>query len=114
MSQYVQEIGGIEIEALTEDSGGFGDSWEEVLATGLKKVGGLTIKGIYDDTATTGPNVIWNAAGNTTSRTLKVTWGGSKTTSVETIITKYVRAPQRGALTKFEVTLAATGAVTEV
>lgn len=112
MSQYVQEINGIDIEMTLEESHTFGDSWVENLSAGLKKVAPVTLTGMYDDTATTGPDVIFNALGAT--RTLKITWGGTKTTSVETIIQKYSRKPARGTLTKFEVTLQPTGAVTEV
>jgi hypothetical protein len=113
MSDYCLEINGIDIEAMLEESHGFSDSYVEQLFTGLKKVADVTIKGFYDDTATTGPDVIFNAVGNTTSRTLKLTWGSTKTTSVETVIKNYRRQPTRGQLTKFECVLAATGAVTE-
>jgi hypothetical protein len=114
MTQYVLEVNGVKISAILEESHTFGDTWFESLATGLSKLDDINIKGFYDDTATTGPNAIWNAIGNTTTRTIKFTWGGSKTTSVETIIMDYARLPKRGELTKFEVTLRPTGTVTEV
>lgn len=113
MSQHVLEINGIDVEAVTEESHSFGDAWLEELATGLKKVAPLTLKGIYDDTATTGPDAMFNAIGNTTTRTIKITLGGTKTVSVETIIKNYRRVPSRGELTKYEVVLRPTGAVTE-
>ncbi len=55
--------------------------------------------------------MIFNALGAT--RTLKITWGSTKTTSVETIIVGYDRIAQVGKLTEYEVTLRPTGAVTE-
>jgi hypothetical protein len=113
MSQYIREINGVEIEAILTDSHAFGDTWHEALAVGVSKVGDITLKGFYDDTASTGPDVIFNAVGNTTTRTLKVTWGNTKTTSVETIIKKYSRMPKLDDLTGFEVILQPTGAVTE-
>lgn len=111
MSQHVQEINGIDIEAVTEESHTFGDSWVEHLFASLKRTADIVLTGMYDDAATTGPNVIFNSLGDT--RTFKITYGSTKTTSVEAIITKYTRMPSRGALTKYSVTLRPTGAVTE-
>lgn len=113
MTQYVTDINGINIEAVLEETHTFGDAWVEALFAGLKKVGDITISGFYDDAATTGPDVIFNAIGNTVLRRLKITWGSTKTSTVSTIIKSYNRTPSRGAITKFSVTLTATGAVTE-
>lgn len=112
LSQYVTEIDVMDVEALLEESHTFGDSWGENLFTGLKKANPVTLSGFYDDTATTGPDVILNSLGDT--RTLKITWGGTKTSSVEAIITNYRRTPTRGEHTKFEAVLTPTGVVTEV
>jgi len=113
MSQYILELNGIDIESVLEESHTFGDSWVEQLNAGLKRLADVQLSGFYDDTASTGPDAIFNAVGNTTTRTLKITWGSTKTTSVETIIKNYRRIPSRGALTKFEVVLTPTGQVTE-
>jgi hypothetical protein len=116
MTQYVTAINSVDIEAVLEESHSFGDSWFESLATGLRKMGDVTLSGFYDDTASTGPDAIFGAvvdAPATATRTLKVTWGGTKTTTVETLIMKYSRKAVRNEVTKFEVTLRPTGAVTE-
>lgn len=113
MSQYVEEISELAVEAMLEESHTFGDSWREQLNAGLKFMPDITIKGKYDDTATTGPDAIFNAVGNTTTRTLTVTFGGSKTRAVETIIKKYGASPRRGRITTYEVVLAPTGTVTD-
>lgn len=117
MSQYILTFNGIDIEAMLAESHSFGDSWTESLYAGMRKVGGITLGGYYDDTATSGPHVIFNDVGNTgtsgTTRTFKATWGGAKTTSVETLIQNYKRLPAKGELTKFEVVLMPTGTVTE-
>jgi len=55
--------------------------------------------------------VIFNAIGAT--RTLKVTWGGTKTTSAEAIIVSYERIAKVKESTKYTVTLKPTGAITE-
>lgn len=111
LSNYIDTINDVNVEALLQESTAFGDSWVENLFTGIKKMDPVTIEGFYDDTATTGPDAILNSLGDT--RTLKITWGGSKTTTVETIITKYPRKAVRGELTRFSCELTPTGAVTE-
>lgn len=116
VSQYVLDINGVEVEAVLTESHAFGDSWFEFLATGMRRMNPITLGGFYDDTSSTGPDAIFGAVQDSPAdgtRTLKITWGGSKTTSVETFIQKYTRRPVRGDLTRFEVTLQPTGAVTE-
>lgn len=117
MTQYVQEINGIDVEAMLEESHTFGDAWFESLASGLRKVSGdITLGGLYDDTSTTGPDAIFNAPASgpsVTTRTLTITFGGSKTFSVECFIKKYSRPLSRGKLHRYTVALQSTGAVTE-
>jgi hypothetical protein len=116
ISQHVLEMNGIEIETLLEEGQTFGDSWFESFAVGIRKLADITLSGFYDDTALTGPDVLLNAvftAPTTTTRTLKVTYGGGKSTAVEVIIYKYKRLPVRNGMTKYEVMLRPTGAVTE-
>jgi len=105
------DLPGVDIQAETEESHGFGDSWVEHLATGLKRVADITLKGFYDDTASTGTHALFNRVGSIA--TFKVTWGNSKTTEFNVLIKSYKRLPVRGELTKFEAVLMATGAVTE-
>ncbi len=112
MSQYIMDAPpSFDREQILEEITAAGDNDEAHAKVGLTKVAPITMGGAYDDAASTGPDVIFNAIGDT--RTLKITWGSSKTSSVECIIQNYVRTPARGELTKFEVTLQPTGAVTE-
>lgn len=116
MSQYILSVNGVEVEALMEESHSFGDSWFESLATGLRKMNDVVLEGFFDDTASTGPNVVFNRVQDSpadASSSLKFTWGGTKTTTVEAWVVKYTRIASRGALTRFSVTLRPTGAVTE-
>ena len=116
MSTYITEINGIDIEAITEDSTPFGSAWQQALATGNFKMADVELGGYYDDAATTGPDVVFNvlAVGPAAvTRTLKVTYGSTKCTSVEVLIVKYTRLPARNGITKFKVLLRPTGAVTE-
>lgn len=117
ISQYITSINGVEVEAVLQESQSFGDSWFEHLSTGMRRVSPVVLGGFYDDTATTGPNAIFinvQDAPADATRTLKVTWGSTKTTSVEVWIQKYTRQATRNELTRFEVTLQPTGATTEV
>lgn len=116
MSNSIRTINGVRVEAILEESHAFGDAWFESLATGLRRMQDVELAGHYDDTAATGPDVIFNAvfsAPGDATRTLKVTWGGIKTTTVETLIMAYERQAIVAELTKFTVVVRPTGAVTE-
>ncbi len=111
VSQSVLSLSGIDVEAILEESHTFGDSWVEQAAVGLNRASDVTVQGFYDDDADTGFNFMFKNVGET--RTLAVTWGSTKITSGEFIIKNYRRMPSRGALTKAEAVLVATGALTE-
>lgn len=119
VTQSVLEFNGLDVEAMMEESHTFGDSWVENLFTGMRKAGDITLKGFFADTAATGFDIMFNDPGNTktsgtTTRTLKFTWGGTKTSSMEVWIKNYRRLPSRGTLTKAECVMSVSGAVTEV
>lgn len=116
VTQYVMDINDVDVETMMEESHTFGDSWFESLAVGIRKMADIKLKGMYDDTATTGPDALFNttAAGpSDSSKVLVITYGGSKTTSVGVFIQKYSRKLDRGKIHKYEVTLQPTGTVTE-
>ena len=118
VTQSVQSINGVDLEAIMEETHTFGDAWVENMFTGLRRANEITITGLYDDAASTGSNAMFNDPGNqltasSASRTLQVTWGGGKTSTVETFIKTFKRTPSRGALTQFECVLVPTGALTE-
>lgn len=116
MTAYVQTINGVDVESIMEQSDSFGDQWLEFMPVGIRSAGMVTLEGLYDDTATTGPDAMFNAPAATvatTQRTLTITFGGSKTFSVECYIQKYSRALVRGKLHRYSVTLRTTGTVTE-
>jgi hypothetical protein len=109
ISQYVTEINEVTVERLTEESDAFGDSWREHLMTGIRTLGDITITGFYEDATV---DAIFTGT-HAVTRSLKLTWGGTKTTAVETWIASYTRTASRGALTKYSATLRPTGAVVE-
>lgn len=115
LSNYILEASEVSVEGLFEESTAFGDTWQEHLPVGVRMLPEITLGFFFDDTATTGPDAIFNAVASTvtaSTRTLKVTWG-TNTTSVETYIKKYTRQPIRNGLTKASVVLRPTGATTE-
>lgn len=116
MSQHTQEINGLDLESIMDESHTFGDSWFESLAAGLKKFNDITLSGMYDDTAVSGPDAKYGtvAAGPSTATTaLVITYGGTKTTTANVFIVKYTRTLSRGKIHRYSVVLRPTGAVTE-
>ena len=123
ITQYVTAINGFHLNAPTVDVTPAGQTWIRQLFGGILSGDTFTITGVYDDTATTGPDALFNDPGciNTTAtgsplnktRTLLLTYGGTKTSQVETIITAYNRDPVKGQPTMYSVDLTPTGAVTE-
>jgi hypothetical protein len=116
MTAYILTINGFDKEAAMEETTAFGSAWKTSKATGVRMVGDIVLGGLYDDTADTGPDAIFNDVvdgPSDSTRTFALTYGGSKSSSVETWIKKYRRIPGARALTRYEVTLEPTGAVTE-
>jgi hypothetical protein len=116
ISTKVLSINGNNITALTEQTDGFGRAWLETLATGMRMMDPVVLELLYDDTALTGSDALFNAVASgpaVVTRTLQVIYGGSKSTSAETLITEYERILMRGKLHKVRVTLQPTGVVTE-
>ena len=115
VTQYITEMNGIEIEAVTDPTHAFGDAWEEHTGTGMSKVAPVQLKGFYDDTATSGPHVVFRAvdtAPAAATRTLAVAFGGTNgTATVECRCVKYKITGKVGKLTEFEATLQPTGSL---
>lgn len=112
MTQHVISIDGLDIEALFDDQArSFGDVWSDQQPIGVKQWQPVTIEGLYDDTATTGPDAIFNSVGSI--RTLELTYGGTKKTTVETYIKNYRRLPNIDRLTHYQVVIQPFGAPTE-
>ena len=118
ISQFVLSINEISVESAFEEVHSFGDQWEEWLPVGIGKSAQIELGGLYDDSGG-GPDDVFadrvpEVPGVTATRTLTITWVGTKTTSFETYLVAYKRTPDRSALTKWSATLQPTGAFTEV
>ena len=110
VTAFIDSQTAVEIEAIIEESHSFGKSWVEHLFTGIKRMSELSFTGFYDDAAANF-DAIFVGIGST--RSVVLTWGSSKTTSFEAIITKYARNAQRNSSTRATASLMPTGTVTE-
>lgn len=107
VTPYVQTMGGLKIETITQDTNPFGGSAEKPTSVGVYKSITIPITGFFDDTATVGPHVVFGTISSTVaaaSRTLVVATGGG-TYTVECIVTGYEVMPKNGALTEYAATL---------
>ena len=115
LQEMKSHVRGIQIgasERLTEENTVAGSTWVAHVMTGIRQLADLTLDGVYDDTASTGPNATFNGT-HTVTRSVVLTWGGTKTTSFEAWITSYERTtPGKGKL-GYKVVLKPTGTVTE-
>lgn len=110
MTPFVRTFNGMDVQAILVDNTTFGVAWQQWLYSNINKVAPVTMRGRYDDVAL-GPNAIFNAPGAT--RTLLVTWGGSKTSSSSALIADFKRIPVVNDLLDYEVTVNLSGTVTE-
>jgi len=116
ITQYVQSINGFQMESVVEEVHTFGDSWEEYLPVGIGKLAPIEIEGLWDDTADGLVDLMGGRVPETpttNTRTLKITWAGTKTSSVETILQTFETNPERNSLTRCRVVLQPYGTITE-
>ncbi len=117
ITQYVMTINDVSVEQAVEEVHSLGDAWEEYLNVGVGKIGAIELGGLYDDTASTGPDALFKittpAGPATAGKVLVITWGGSKTTTVTVFKTKYTRKADRNGITKYTATLQPSGQPTE-
>lgn len=107
ITPYVNTMGGLKIETITQEINPFGGTAEKPNSVGVYKSITIPIGGFFDDTATVGPHVVFGTISSTVaaaSRTLVVVTGGG-TYTVEVIVTGYEVLPKTGALTEYVATL---------
>ena len=118
ISQYVTSDFDISVVVGTEETDSFGDQWDEHTPTGHASSPAITIPMEYDDTATTGPAIVFKINANDrdpqgTLRTLTIALGNSASTTVETRLITFRRTGKRRGLTKCEAIVQPSGAVSE-
>jgi len=116
MTAHTHSINSVDVESLMEDSKPLGAAWAESLATGAQLMNDVEVEGLYDDAAG-GPDAVYRAARPTgpssTPSTLVLTWGSTKTTTVDAFVTKFGRMVTKNQVTRYKATLKPTGAVAE-
>ena len=113
ITDHVLTMGGVKITSPQEVSTAFGDSWVEKTPTGVREVASLTLEGLWDTTATTGPHVVLGDPDDDpqdATRTLTIGFGDSKQFDVETRLASYEVLGQVGNLTRFRAEIEPTGA----
>lgn len=117
ITAHVLTVNDFDVEEITEEVRPFGASWDVHKGVGVGRMPVVEIGGVYDDTAATSPDALFAnrvpEGPSATTRSLKFTWGGSKTSNVETILVGYRRSVDKSGLTKWSARLQPTGAVTE-
>jgi hypothetical protein len=111
VTSIVKMMGPIKVTGGTVETTPFGVAFPQFTTTGMKPYGDVTLEFPYDDAATTGSDAVFKGVGET--RSFKVTYGGSKTTTGEVIIAEYERPPVVGTIHLSKVLLRFTGTVTE-
>jgi len=105
ITPYVNTIGGLKRESITQQTNPFGTSTESHTPVGMTKVADIPISGFFDDVATVGPHVVLKpAAGDITPASVGrvlviVTGGGTFTITVHLV--SYEVLPKNGALTEY-------------
>jgi hypothetical protein len=112
LTPYVLEINGIKRTALLQERTPFGQTWLQFLFTGMKSLDKISMLLLYDDAAVPAPDAMFTAKEGE-QRTFKITYGGTKTTSVETLIESSERIAKVKEKTLMRVELQPTGTVTE-
>lgn len=110
VTAFIDEQSDAVIEAIIEESHAFGVNFVEHLFTGIKRMSEITFTGFYDDAAANFDAIFVGIGG---TRTVVLTWGGSKTTTFEAIITTYTRSAGRNTSTRASAALMPTGTITE-
>jgi|GEM_PF-6606455 len=109
----VLSINGVNVKPEVDDVTPNGVEYTARLYAGLLTMDDVELEFVYTETMDdlfNDPGCRGTAGG---TRTFKATYGGTKYTSVETIIGAYPRKPVKGKVTTASVTLHPTGTITE-
>lgn len=112
MKTHIDNIDGFDVERGNEEYTTMGLAWEASVLTGLRSAKEFTVKGLYDDTAGTGPNATFNGT-HAVTRTVEWTFASGKTATFEAWILNFKRVPKSKGRTGYEARIKPTGTVTE-
>ena len=115
ISQYLDQDVLVKITSILEPSHTFGDSWEEHLPVGLSRGEPLTLGGLFDTVATSGPHVIFKDVDDSTTgdcRAVVVGFGGGQFAHFNAVLNGYAVVASVGKLQRYTCDMLPTGAVT--
>lgn len=108
ITPYVLTFGGIKLTSQMQKSTAYGVAIEALLPTGISTIAQITLTGLFDDTATVGPHVVFIAPDTSpqaATRTLAVVIGNSRTWTSEGYLVSYEVTGKNGALTEYTAVL---------
>lgn len=108
----VTVVSDVSKEMLLEEITPLGVAWETHGAVGVKRLGEISLEAPYSDVAGN-LSIVAETIGLGGVATLLITFGGTKTMSVSTILRGHQRMISRGAISRSVVRLQPTGTVTE-
>lgn len=109
ITPYVQTIGGLKLESITQQSNPFGTGSESHTPVGMDKVPDIAITGWFDDTAVVGPKVVFGApatwaldkAPASVGRVLAILAATGATFTITVHLVSYEVINKNGALTEY-------------
>jgi len=108
ITSFILTMGAVKLTSNMEVSTAYGDTITKMLPTGLSTIDPIDLEGFWDDTATTGPHVVFIAPDTNpqgTTRTLTIVFGNSKTWTSEGFLNSYEVLGKAGNLTRFKARL---------
>jgi len=108
ITSFVLQMGGVKLTSNMQNATAYGDTVEKMLPTGMTKIDQITLSGLWDTTATTGPHVVFIAPDDgpqDATRTLAIAFGDSKTWTSEGYLVSYEVTGKVGNLTEFTAVL---------
>jgi hypothetical protein len=117
MTAHILTINGFDVEAVNVDGKPFGTAYPKPVPTGDVNYSDIEVSGLYDDTAVSGPDVVFRQNMPTgpasASSALVLTWGSTKTSTGSAYCVKYTRKATKNQVTEYTATLRWNGQVTE-
>jgi hypothetical protein len=109
ITPYVNTIGGIKVESITQQTNPFGTSSEAHTPVGVTKTPDIAISGFFDDTADVGPHVVFGDATSwaldiapaSVGRELVILAATGATFTITVHLVSYEVLPKNGALTEY-------------
>lgn len=115
ITPYVNTIGGLKIENLTEQTNPFGSTSEAHSPTGMTKTPDIALEGWLDDTALVGSAVVLKVAAadravGSVGRILIVTIGTGQVFTITVHLVSYEVVAKNGSLTQYKAVVRQAGA----